>query len=434
MLNLKTLYIRNIIQDLLAMKKAVALFIGLSAALFAVLGVRQGNVVHTLTEEQRQELTEYQEKIDEYYAALADIDKSLEEVDKQVAEVQEYVDNSIYMQIDPQNVQVVSTQYGIQTGGNVGNIYNSFITFINDGGMKESLPEESQNLKVEYWRDILNSYQSGNVLTITVIHHDAVQAQQIMDIVKQRIQDHIPQVKNVQGDFNLIDMGSSAYVKSDVNIVNGQNGHRNNLRGFTNSRADLHNKRVSTRNNKDSFIEKNEPDTLEAPTSNKMVTIIKYILVGIIFGIVLPCAGIALRYIFSDRLRTARDLKNSSLNVLGTWTERAKHYPQMERIIMDIQALAQDAQLTSVYINTLSQDELSKNISADYAKALTEAGLPAQAGTSVSEQASELKNMIACKGCILVAQAGKATYSQLEQQLALCARFKVTVLGCVVIQ
>lgn len=434
MLNLKTLYIRNIIQELVEKKKAVTIFIILCTALFAVLGVRQGNVAHTLSEEQQQEITEYQDKIQEYDDALEDIAKSQEEAEKQVTELQKYVDNSIYMQIDPQNVQVVSTQYGLQTSGNVGNIYNSFITFINDGGMKESLPEETKDLKVEYWRDILNCYQSGNVLTITVIHHDVAQAQQIMDIVKQRIQDHIPQVKNVQGDFNLIDMGTSTYVKSDANIVNGQNGHRNNLKGYINNRADLHTKLVSTKNNKESFIEKNEPETLEDPAPNKLKTIIKYMILGIIFGIVLPCVGIALRYILSDRLRSSKDLKDSSLNVLGTCNDQRQHHPQLERTLMDIQALAEEAKLSSVYFNSLGEDDLSKQVSDDYARALSEAGLPAQAGTGVNEHADELKKMIASKGCVLIAQAGRTTYQQLEQQLQLCARFRVAVLGSVVIE
>ena len=120
MLKLKTLYIRNIAQELLAKKKAVAIFIAICAALFAVLGIRQGNTAYTLSQEEQEEIAEYQDKIREYDEALADIGKSQEEVEKQVAELQEYVDNSIYMQIDPQNIQVVSAQYGIQTGGNVG--------------------------------------------------------------------------------------------------------------------------------------------------------------------------------------------------------------------------------------------------------------------------------------------------------------------------
>lgn len=434
MLKLKTLYIRNIAEELLAKKKAVTIFIVICAALFAVLGVRQGNIAHTLSEEEQQEITEYQDKIREYDEALADIEKSQEEVEKQVAELQEYVDNSIYMQIDPQNIQVVSAQYGLQTGGNVGNIFNSFITFINDGGLKESLPEESKDLKVEYWRDILNSYQSSNILTITVIHYDMEQAQQIMEIVKQRIQEHVPQVKNVQGDFTLIDMGTSTYTKADVNVVNGQNGHRNNLKNFTSNRADFHTKLVSTQTNKENFIEKNEPDTLEAPTPNKVATVIKYLILGILFGIALPCAGIGFRYMLSDRLHSSRDLRDSSLNVLGTYNQQAKHRPELDRILMDIQALAGEAQLTSVYMNALSDDDLSRQVTDEYARALSEAGLSANAGTGVAECATELKKMIASKGCVLVAEVGKATFQQLEQQLELCARFQVAVLGCIVIE
>lgn len=101
---------------------------------------------------------------------------------------------------------------------------------------------------------------------------------------------------------------------------------------------------------------------------------------------------------------------------------------------MDIQALAEEAKLSSVYFNSLGEDDLSKQVSDDYARALSEAGLPAQAGTGVNEHADELKKMIASKGCVLIAQAGRTTYQQLEQQLQLCARFRVAVLGSVVIE
>jgi len=433
-LKLKTLYIRNVVEDLIKKKKAVAAFIGVCVVLFAFLGVRQGNKAFSLSEEQQKEIEEYQAKIDEYDAAIADAEKCIEESDKQIESLQEYVDNSIYMQIDPQNIQTVSTQYSIQTGGNVGNIYNSFITYINDGGLKETLPEEYKNLKVEYWREIVSSYQTSNTLTIVVIHHDAAQAQQIMDLIKERILAYVPQVKTAQGDFTLTEMGTSSYTKADVGITNTQNNNRNNLKSYTNSRADYHNKVNSLKNTKDSFIKNNEPESLNASAPNKVVTIIKYIIAGILFGVVIPCACIVLRYVLSDRLRSADDLRDSNLNVIGKYKDGKGHLTELERSIMDIQALAEEKGMKSVFLNLLSEDPLSAKVAAEYEKAMTDAGLTAKAGAGAYEHADVLKQMISCGSCILFAQAGKTTYQQLEQQMKLCERFKILILGCVVME
>lgn len=168
----KTLYVRNVAEDLIKKKKIVAIFVCICAIFFAGLGIRQGNKKIELSEEQQQELDDYNLKLAEYDSVIADVEKGISEADKQIEELQEYNDESIYMQIDPQNIQTVAVQYSLSTGGNVGNIINTFISFINDGALKEGLPEKDQDLKVKYWRDIVSCYQSGNTLNIVVVHSD----------------------------------------------------------------------------------------------------------------------------------------------------------------------------------------------------------------------------------------------------------------------
>lgn len=152
MKNIKTLYVRNVLGDLLSRKKAVGTFIVICAVLFGILGLRQGGKTVELTEEQKQEIEDYNTKIAEYDASIEDTKKCVEEADAQIKDLQDYVDNSIYMQIDPNNVQVISSQYGVVTGNNVGNICNSIIAYINDGGLKEPLDSGDEDLDIKYWQ------------------------------------------------------------------------------------------------------------------------------------------------------------------------------------------------------------------------------------------------------------------------------------------
>ena len=434
MRNLKTLYVRNVLEDLIKKKVAVGSFIVICAVLFGMLGIVQGGKAVTETEEQKQEIEEYNAKIAEYDSAIEDTQNAIAEADKQIGSLQEYIDNSIYMQIDPNNIQTVSVQYGLKTSNNVGNILNSFITYINDGGLKEELSDADEDLKVKYWRDVVNCYQSGNNFFIVVINSDMDQAKRIMSIIKERVMNYVPKVKSLQGEFSLEELKTSEYVKTDTGVVNNQNNNRNNLKNYTTNRADLNNKLIGFQNSKKTYIEKNEPDNLKAADTNTKVLMVAYILLGILFGAVIAFIIVALKYIFGDTLRTANDIKESDLNLLGTYSTLNQYKPDLERSKMDVEVLAKAKNADKVFFYVMSDDEISKKVAKDYGDIMKASGIAVETGSNISESAEELKKMIACGNCVFIAEVGKTTYRQLEQQTRLCERFKTAVLGCVVVE
>ena len=434
MRNLKTQYVRNVLEDLIKKKVAVGIFIVICAVLFGMLGIVQGGKAVTETEEQKQEIEEYNAKIAEYDSAIEDTQNAIAEADKQIESLQEYIDNSIYMQIDPNNIQTVSVQYGLKTSNNVGNILNSFITYINDGGLKEELSDADEDLKVKYWRDVVNCYQSGNNFFIVVINSDMDQAKRIMSIIKERVMNYVPKVKSLQGDFSLEELKTSEYVKTDTGVVNNQNNNRNNLKNYTTNRADLNNKLIGFQNSKKTYIEKNEPDNLKAAATNTKVLMVAYILLGILFGAVIAFVIVALKYILGDTLRTANDIKESDLNLLGTYSTLNQYKPGLERSKMDIEVLVKTKNSDKVFLYAMSDGEISKKVAKDYEDILKESGIAVETGSNISESAEELKKMIACGNCVFIAEVGKTTYRQLELQTRLCERFKTAVLGCVVVE
>ena len=434
MRNLKTLYVRNVLEDLIKKKVAVGIFIVICAVLFGMLGIVQGGKAVTETEEQKQEIEEYNAKIAEYDSAIEDTQNAIAEADKQIGSLQEYIDNSIYMQIDPNNIQTVSVQYGLKTSNNVGNILNSFITYINDGGLKEELSDADEDLKVKYWRDVVNCYQSGNNFFIVVINSDMDQAKRIMSIIKERVMNYVPKVKSLQGEFSLEELKTSEYVKTDTGVVNNQNNNRNNLKNYTTNRADLNNKLIGFQNSKKTYIEKNEPDNLKAADTNTKVLMVAYILLGILFGAVIAFVIVALKYILGDTLRTANDIKESDLSLLGTYSAPNQYKPDLERSKMDVEVLAKAKNADKVFFYVMSDDEISKKVAKDYGDIMKASGIAVETGSNISESAEELKKMIACGNCVFIAEVGKTTYRQLELQTRLCERFKTAVLGCVVVE
>ena len=67
---------------------------------------------------------------------------------------------------------------------------------------------------------------------------------------------------------------------------------------------------------------------------------VAYVLLGILFGAVIAFVLVALKYILGDTLRTANDIKESNLNLLGTYSALNQYKPDLERSKMDVEVLA----------------------------------------------------------------------------------------------
>ena len=435
MKSLKSLYLRNLFTDLYENRIKVICFVVLCTMAFTFLGYKKANPETFLSEEQKTELEEYHSKMAEYEDALKNFEESLELAKTQAEEQQRYVDGSVYMKLDAQNIQVASIQYSLETGGNVGNILSAFVFYINEGGLKEALPEEYGNLDINYWREIVACGTSGNVLNLTIIHYDAEQVQRILEIVDQRLMAYVPEVIKTHGDFKLTKINSSVYTKADAGVTTTQNNHLNTLKGYLTNIGDFENRIVSQKTTMENYIEKNAPSFSEdAAGKGSVKDIIKYALVGIIFGIVLPCAWFALRYVLDNRVRNKEDLAESQLNVLGSYRSGAAEQTDLERSKIGVRLLAKQQNISSIFLDILCDDELTKTVAEDYQKAIAQDGLTVNSGCHVYEDGNELQDMVNSKTTVFMIQAGKTTYSQLEQHMMLCRRFSVDILGCIVIE
>lgn len=432
--NVKSIYLRNLIEDFCKRWKLIGCLVALCAVLFGVLGYRQAQVKRELSAEQQEETEAYNERISEYDAAIADIETSLELVTQQVAEVQQYIDESIYMKLDSQNIQMASVQYAVVDTGNTGNILNALVQYVNDGGLKEALAEEYADLDVKYWREIITCSTASNSLTITVMHYDAEQAQKIMDIVKQRVEEQAKAITSVHGQFTLKQTDASNYVKADVNILNTQNNNTNNLKNFSSNKADFENKLASQKNSKNNYIEGNEPEVLEVSQPNAVVLTVCYVFAGILFGVAVPLVIFVLQYIFSNRIRSKDNLVGMGIPVIGSCSSKKGHQPQLERNVMDLELLMKQQDLSAVYLNFLHEDDAMKTAVADYEKQIKASGLRTASGCQADTKAESLKEMITCGSCLIFVQAGKTTFQQIEEQIRLCDRFQIKMLGCVVVE
>lgn len=431
--NIKSFYLRNLLRDMARRSKIVTLFILLVTLVFSAIGFRNVGRVKHPTEKEKIEIEEYNSKISSYDEAISNIEESLKLAKNQVNELQNYVEKSIYMQLEPQNIQAVSAQYSVLADKNVENILASLAYFINEGGILENVSTEYPDLQAEYWKDIIFCSISGNVLNLTIYHYETDKAKKIMDIVEQKLFELVPEVAQVQGEFVFEKLNSTNYVKADINITNTQNNNKNNLKSYLANVADFDNKLISQKNAKSDFVKKNEPEILIKGQMNTKKEILQYGILGIIFGTVLTLGYFMLKYILGNRIKSKEDLINSNLNIIGCYTSRSAYKPELDRSMVDLEFWANEHSISKIYLNALCESETVVKVINDMVNKISEINLLVQFGYHAYDNAEDLKRLVESKYCILLVQIGKTTFSEIEQHINLCEKFHVKILGCMVV-
>ena len=115
-------------------------------------------------------------------------------IDKKISDQQEYLDKSIYINLDPYDIQCaeaeyyISTDYKILPGMDYQNmdftdtIARSYVSLLTNADIMNEVAEKF-GTQSRYLKEILSIYVSNRILTVKVIHSDVDTAQQILECV-----------------------------------------------------------------------------------------------------------------------------------------------------------------------------------------------------------------------------------------------------------
>jgi hypothetical protein len=426
---IKSIYLRNIYGEIMKRKKLLFAFVLLFTAVFAVGGYKK-----QLSQEHEKKVQYYQNTVADFDITISELDRSLELVQKQIDQMQDYMDHSIYMKLDSQNIYAASVQFAISDTGNTGNILNSYTYFINEGGLLSDLSKEYGDLDTKYLKEIIMSSIGSNILNITVYHHEEDQAQKLLESIENHIGGQTSVITKAQDMFSIQKISSSSFTKADINVANTQNNNTNNLKGFLNNKVDLENKRISQESGKSAYIEKNESKFAAIAQIDPLKEGIKFAVTGAVFGILLLWCFYSIKFILSNFLKSKEDLLSANLPVIATYSSAKGYVPSIDRTALDIQLWLEQYQMTGVFINALSEDELTKRVVADYINKISQLDLSVDTGYHVNDDVEELRNMINAKYSIAIVQVGKTSYSQISEQIAVCEKFGVKILGYMVVE
>ncbi len=419
----------SIIKDMWREKKMVIIIAIICTLLGGLVGFltyqKESKEQISLEEQINAEAVEGEEKyiteLRNYEESMAACEEAYALAVEQRDTLQEYIDSSILMKIDPDNVQVAYVAYVVQDNANTGNILNAIASYMNDGGLKEdALAYGGEELEVEGWRDVIGVGVTGNNLFITINHYDADKVKEVMKVVKSCVEAQTTVIGKTQGAYNLVLSDESYYSKIDGNIANTQNGNNNNLKSYENSVSDQLNRINSLTDTINDYKAKYEIKEGSCIKRGLPLTVVLYCVIGLIGGIALSFIIMIIRASVSRKIMSAQHLQYAGLTVYNIYNQKKKEFvSSVDETVSEVEKKVKNLNNDCLCFYSLSEIETNREI-IDKLK------------EKISIEVKDNSGLCDCKDVLVVLTGKKDTYSSLEELIAKCGRLDINLLGIVV--
>ena len=415
-------------------KKIIIIFVLLCFVAGAGLGVKKAKSASSASEVQK--IEDYKSGLDKYAEVMKNIEANISTTQDQIDALQSYCDSSIYMKLDALKVNVASVQYRITVNGTdntqvsssgvsekVTDIINELTAYVKNGEWKAP---------VEYLPEVVGSNSTGNIFTLTVMHYDADQAAKISKVIDEQIQKYAASTLKENGDFSFSVISSNVSAKAIPEVQSAQNSYLTSLKNYKDSLSDLQKDQLSQQISEKGYIKDYKPDSMDAPSAKKVL--VQYAALGIIAGLVISCALLALLYVLSDKLKGKENIKAAGITVLGNYSAKEGYRPALEREMIDFDLIRKERSVEQVFFGMLSDAEIVQKAVQEYQAAMEKKSLAVEVGSNIENDSEMMKRFVEIGNCILFVEVGKTTYTQIKAYLEICKKFNVSVLGCVVVE
>ena len=436
--------------------------------------------IETLIKNVKENLTEDEmQQVDRVYTMYAYNEDSYQEN-------AEYLDSSLLMQLNPEEIPTVLLSYQISRNiseeeiRNIMTMYES--TLLDETSCADIVDVIGKKYKNTAVKElvsitdnvnnnsvILQNVESG-VLNIRIYALEEKQCEKIADVIKKRMQAYTEQLQQVFGEFSVQNISEQYYLSSDstvstqkMNVVSAMNSaysYMNNVtNGFTEDQLTYFNLLTKPL---DESMNQEERDTAEQNVADTAVKMnyfsTKYVLVGVIAGAFLVALWYACVYIITQTVKDTDDLKVvTGLPIFGTvlsngeldkrnkvdkWIDslfsRGKKKEDdavlLERVCHEIELQAKKKEVKNILLTSSAGNEDIALIMDKVQQKLTELGVAVVKSDSIASDSIEaLEQLQKADGVVFVEQLMKSSREDIRKETELCSRYQVEMLGNVAV-
>lgn len=411
---------------------------------FSTYRVQNDSAVRTAAQEQ------YQVDLESYEAKLALYEHEIAKLEADVAGQQEYLEESVLMNIGAYNVGEAKANLFVKADTVVELGDKSFNLTYADAvaeAYKVSLEStqflqqiaESTGIELRYLRELVTVSMSNDVVAIQVKHESQEEAKAILDAVLEGVESACEKIQDTIGVHSVSVANESVGYMVDLELANSQKAASDRL-------ADL-NKRLDAKKGEMKALK--EP-VLAQPSMNGVVKAgVKFAVVGGVLGAFAVMFGVCVVFLLSGKVHSAGELKSRfRVKILGVmpsgdhvgavdaWLNRlegrAQGAPEEKYVLMAAEIQNHVESTKTVLVVGSAGDEKLQQVAEKLRKQLDD--IAVVVGCDLLQNVDSLRKLAEVDCVILVEQCNVSSYGEIELMLEKAVELKKEVLGCVVFE
>lgn len=258
---------------------------------------------------------------------IANLQGDIELLTEQIAVQQDYIDNSVLMNINPNTMINASMVYYIQlTGENAQlekNINYAYYAMVYSGEIAECVSKMEGFSSSDYLKEIItaeiNVDSEVPCIAVYAKHYDEKKANELLDAIASVFEIKKTDLSATMGDFDLNEISRSISVVSLPDLVDTQTDAYTALTTLQSSLSE-----------KQSVLDEL---TKSVTVSNLVIKTIVFFLVGFVVGFVGVTAVYAVIILASSNVKSANQLRsNYSVRVLGNFVFLNREIKKLDRL------------------------------------------------------------------------------------------------------
>ena len=392
----------------------------------------------------------YNEELLTYEESTEKLEKEIANITEDIAEQEEYLENSVWMQVSPYDIcearadVYVNTDYTIMPGMDYQNVdstdtilqvYQSLLT---SNEVKEEIAFEA-GMETRYLDELLSVSKTGRILTISVKHATKEDAQAILDEMIAWLNKLNPQVVSTIGDHTVSIVNSS--VGSGVDLA-----HAETLKTQEQKVIDLEASLVTKQDELDALV---KPTKTEFSMSSVVKSAVKFAVLGGVLGAFIVVFGVCVIFLMSDKVYSSKELKNRyGVKVLGALPSKTCKCPvdrwlnKLEGRVFEADEAVRNGLIAQNVCNGLGEMKkilVAGTVDAARVDALAKAlaselpEITIISGGNMLKDVETLKKLPECDGVVLVEECGVSKYGDIALEIEKVKDLEKSVVGCVVI-
>lgn len=402
--------------------------------------------------------------------------ESAQEVQKLITDTEDYLRDSVLMNVDAFHENLLTIQFFIDTHYTynyleenkkdyIYEVIAAYAGYAKSGQLAATLVEEADlDIEQNFVEELISTSSSSGTFQITVLHPDVEMLEKLQPIIVKAVKDQTAEISEKIGTHTIDLLSGQIAYRTDTDLVNRQKSQSDILESYrsrlTAAKAAMSEEQLDVL---DSEVEKADAEA-GRETEEEIVPIdppsvsIKYLILGVLAGGFLACVWIALEVLFSGKVQEAEEIPNLyGVRMLGELTEekkKKKFLPfidtfilklknrnkkqmsveqQMKIICSNLELACKKENLSKIYLTGSEIEKMDPKRLAEMKASLKAAGVAVHTGENIIYDAGALKEMAEVGQVVFMEQVGASLYHEVEKEIRISRENEVQILGSIVV-